>query len=215
MHLRPLPRLIIVVGIVLAFIPTTARARPITVQVRADLFFNPTGILASPGEMFSIQVTGSVNLAIFDGPYITDPNGTILVAPSIGSGAYNFFTNSAGPIGVPPMVGSQKTIVTTIQQGHAFGGPYGDLVAGFSLNPNPTSFADFSTGFAVIGASGLTTAPATGGFLTLAANDTDNIVDNAGSFTAQVSQAVAEPSTIMLLGIGIPSLLVWRRWKRG
>ena len=82
-------------------------------------------------------------------------------------------------------------------------------------NPNPTSFADFSTGFAVIGASGLTTAPATGGFLTLAANDTDNIVDNAGSFTAQVSQAVAEPSTIMLLGIGIPSLLVWRRRKRG
>ena len=130
MHLRPLPSLIIVVGIVLAFTLTTARAGLITVQVHADLFFNPTGILASSGEMFSIQATGSVNLAIFDGPYITDPNGTILFAPSIGSGAYNFFTNSAGPIGVPPMVGNQKTILTTIQPGHVFGGPYGELVAG-------------------------------------------------------------------------------------
>jgi hypothetical protein len=113
-------------------------------------------------------------------------------------------------LGAPPKVGSQKTIKTTIQPGHVFEGPYGELVAGFSPTPNPASFADFPAGFALIGASGITTAPGAGGYLFLAANDTNNPVDNSGSFAAWIT-VVPEPNTLMLLSIGI---LCWRALNR-
>src|SRR5207247_2107668 len=108
-------------------------------------------------------------LADIDGPYTTDPNGRILAAPPVGSGAYNFFTSSANPIGQPPVVGTRKFIASSGAE--LSGAPFGALVAGFSQTATPASYADFPAGFSLVGTSGSVTAPASGGYLFLGVND--------------------------------------------
>lgn len=171
--------------------------------------FNATGISASPGQVFQFQASGSVDLSATNGSYITDPNGTILFAPPVGSGAYNFFTTWADPLGGAPVVGQKKTIDPFYYGPYSplGGAPYGALVAGFSSIQNPTLYSDF-TGFTLIGASGSITAPISGGYLFLGVND-NHVTDNSGSFTAQL---VPEPAALSLALVGA-ALFGWM--KRG
>ena len=214
-----LHRAIWLAGAALFYSQPVAHADPITVTVRADLFFNPTGILASPGDRFDIEATGIVDLSTLNGGYRTDPDGTILETPPRDSGAFEFFRDRALPIGVEPLAGTERIFspIAFFLPGHLDGAPYGALVAGFSPIPNPTSFADFpdglsSRGFILVGASGSITPPSTGGYLFLGVNDFNNPWgDNGGSFLAQVTQTVPEPSTVLLLLIAGGSLLAFGR----
>jgi hypothetical protein len=158
--------------------------------VDADRFFNRTGILASPGEVFKIKATGVVDISTLNGGYKTDPDGTIVETPPRYSEAFMFFRARAAPLGVDPLAGTQKNIIhlDSSLPGHLPGAPYGALVAGFSATPNPSSFADFPNGFTLVGASGIVTAPSTGGYLFLGVNDINNPGgDNAGNFTARIT----------------------------
>lgn len=147
-------------------------------RIRANVLFGRTGIHAAPGQIFSIEAMGKSGLAD-DGPYITNANGEITIAPPVGSGAYLWFTDNASPIGLPPTVGMQKFPIGGTQLDSA---PFGALVAGFSSVRNPTSLADFPSGFQIIGASGIVTAPSFGGYLWLAVNDINNEADNSGYY---------------------------------
>ncbi len=155
----------------------------LTYDVQASQFAVATGILAAAGQGFTISASGTVNIADEDGPYITDADGTIVTAPPPGSGAYDYFTNQAAPVGTPPSVGSMKFLIG--HSDHVVNGPYGALVAGFSPSPNATMDSDFPTGFTLVGTSGSVTAPAGGGYLYFAANDWA-LTDNAGSFTVNI-----------------------------
>ena len=72
------------------------------VSVDSQAIFVPTTIYAMPGEVFRFIATGSAELAATSGGYVTDPDGTILVAPPVGSPAYDAFASSAAPIGIGP-----------------------------------------------------------------------------------------------------------------
>jgi hypothetical protein len=154
-----------------------------TVPVDSAQLFNATGVFASGGQVFQITSTGSVNLAT-QGGYVTDPDGTITVVPPAGSGAYTFYTGSAGPVGTPPSVGAKKTIIGYTPP--IEGAPFGVLVAGFSSTANPATSDDFPNGFVLVGSFGTITASTGGGYLFLTVNDI-NRNDNSGSFTATVS----------------------------
>lgn len=52
-----------------------------TILVPGTARFQATNLQATPGQLIRIQATGSVNLAVFEGPYITNADGTILIAP--------------------------------------------------------------------------------------------------------------------------------------
>jgi PEP-CTERM motif len=188
---------------------SAAYANPISID--SAVLFNSTGILASGSEGFVITATGTVDLAIFDGPYVTDPSGTIVTAPPSGSGAASFFT-FADPTGVPPAVGNQKRI-PSLFFAQLPGGPFGALVGGFSPSSSPTGFGDFPGGFSLIGSSGIITAPGGGGFLFLAVNDINNTFDNFGSFTAQVS-SVPEPASLVLVASGLSGLVLRNRRRK-
>jgi Flp pilus assembly pilin Flp len=195
---------VIASAIALAVVSTTSA---VMINVDSSQFFNQTGIQATGGEKFSITASGTVNIAEFDGPYDADPNGVITLAPPVGSGAYNFFTFNAGPVGIPPAVGDTKSILPGFSA-QLVGAPYAALVAGFSLSPSPTSFGDFPNGFQLVGSSAIITTPVGGGFLFLAVNDINNTTDNVGSFTAQVTQVTSVPESgstlsLMLLGFGL------------
>ena len=69
---------------------------PRAVTVRADTFFNATGIFVDSGHSFIIQANGVVDLSVGNGGYQTDPNGTIVIAPPATSGAFQFFRDRAG-----------------------------------------------------------------------------------------------------------------------
>jgi hypothetical protein len=157
------------------------------VTVNSAVFFNPTGILASPGQTFTITASGTANLSEFDGPYDTNPDGTIVVAPPLGSGSSSFFTNYAAPVGVVPVVGSSKIMIAPYC-GFLCGAPYGALVAGFSPIANPSSFADFPNGFTLVGSSG-TVVSSSDGYLFLGVNDFDNTWDNVGSYAAVITDS--------------------------
>ena len=222
MCFNPFLRLIWLAGAVLYCVQTVALADPITVTVRADRFFNATGILASGGDVFHIEATGIVDISTLNGGYRTDPNGTIVETPPHDSGAFEFFRDRALPIGVEPVAGTGKIFspIASFLPGHLDGAPYGALVVGFSLSPNPTSFADFpnglqSHGFILVGASRTITAPSTGGYLFLGVNDFNNPGgDNAGSFSTLVIQVVPEPGTLTLLGIGTLGLFTYNCCRR-
>jgi hypothetical protein len=206
-HAAPLVNLSALIAGV-AFCHCLARAE--STPVDADLLFNPTGIFATAGQPFTVSATGSVDLAIFDGPYDADADGTITVAFPPGSRAYNYFTYYADPIGVPPVVGAQKFIISG---GQLDGAAYGALVAGFSPIPDPTSLSDFPNGFELIGTLGVATAPSGGGYLFLAVNDINNTYDNSGAFTAEVSSAPEFTSSAYLV-IALFGLLTLKRSKR-
>lgn len=158
---------------------------PVTAtSVDSSLLFASTGIHAAPGQVFMVTASGSANLDT-GGPYITDPTGTILTGPPAGSGSYNFFTSSADPVGVPPAPGNKKLITGYAAQ--LQGAPYGALVAGFSALSSPASFADFPSGFVLVGSNGTATAPSSGGYLFLAINDIDNTRNNSGIYSATIS----------------------------
>jgi hypothetical protein len=153
-------------------------------KIWANVLFGRTGIQATPGQVFGIEAMGRVNVADQDGPYITNATGTITVAPPVGSGAYQYFTDNASPIGLPPAVGMQKFPLGGSQLDVA---AFGALVAGFASIPNPTSLSDFPSGFQLIGTSGTATAPSFGGYLFLAVNDINNTGDNAGYYLVRIS----------------------------
>ena len=152
-----------------------------TVSVDAANDVNSTGLLATVGETFSIQATGTANLADANGGYVTSPNGDIVTAPTAGSAADTFFT-AQSPAGVAPAVGGQK-----FASGYAAtldSAAYGALVAGFSTNANPTLASDFPSGFLLVGSSATVTATAAA-YLFLAVNDI-NRTDDMGSYSATV-----------------------------
>src|SRR4029079_582888 len=75
----------------LAVVFATSPVRSDTIVVPAAPFVVSSGILALGGQAYHVTATGTVELAGFDGPYETDADGQIAVAPPEGSGAYNFF----------------------------------------------------------------------------------------------------------------------------
>ena len=112
---------------------TTPCARALTVLANENFFARSTGIQATAGQSFAITATGAVDLAAFDGPYITDPGGDVLVPPPPGSGAYTYFSgaldsNRVFPLG-PPEVGSRKFMPN--------GFPYGALLVSISQSAIP------------------------------------------------------------------------------
>lgn len=162
------------------------------VAVDSAQFFNPVGILAIGGQTFSITASGTAELAMFDGPYQTDPNGVITAAPVPGGGADNYFTLAADPTGVHPAVGNTKSVLIG-SFAHLPGSPYGALVAGFSPSASPSGFGDFPDGFQFVGSSGSVVAPAGGGYFFLGINDINNTSDNSGRYLANVT-VVPEPT---------------------
>ncbi len=157
------------------------------VTVSSTKFATAAGVWASAGQVFTIKANGTVDLSSQNGSYIVDANGTIVVAPPPGSGAYRFFTNFAGPAGAAPLVGSKKLPIPPNDVAYLANGPYGTLVAGFSSNPEPRAVSDFPSGFTLIGASGSITAPFSG-LLFFAVNDSA-LGDNTGSFTLSVASS--------------------------
>jgi hypothetical protein len=157
--------------------------------VKADTFFNATGMYARPAEPFLITAQGVVDISTLNGGYRTGPDGALVATPTSDSGAFEFFRDRAGPFDTNPVRGSKKSffpLVVTLP-GHLPGAPYGALVAGFSPHSSPSSFDDFPQGFALIGAHGVAQAPNTGGYLFLSVNDFNNPGgDNAGEFRVRV-----------------------------
>jgi hypothetical protein len=207
-------------AVILGSSPST-RAAVVQATVYADDFFNPTGILAAPGQSFAISSTGEVDISVLNGGYKTDADGTILITPPPDSGAFEFFRDRAAPAGSPPLIGSAKIFspLAFFLPGHLEGVPYGALVAGFSPNPFPSSFADFgngvdSRGFVLVGSTATITAPSTGGYLFLGVNDFNNPGgDNAGAFESRIS-TIPEPTTVVLFGVGVAALLARQLQRR-
>jgi hypothetical protein len=172
--------------------------------------FDPTGIFIPPGTNVAISASGQVNLALFDGPYITKADGTILVAPPPGSGAFIFFSGQ-NPVGVPPQVGNKKN-VSFNPEGFVelIGAPYGAVLAEFSASSNPTQASDFNS-IILVAASGNLISP--GGFLSLSVNDI-NRFDNGGQFTAEVMTGIPEPTSLSVVVISLAGFSLLRGWRR-
>lgn len=164
-------------------VPPTRSTASFTVH--ANLTFSPTGIYVAPNTQFRITAAGLANLADEDGPYIADPNGTIMKAPPPNSGAWEYFKDNAAPVGIPPTLGSKKFPLGGSQLDTA---PFGALVAGFATKADATTVADFPNGFQLVGESGELVSPSSGGFLFFAVNDINNFADNDGYFLATVSR---------------------------
>jgi len=187
----------------LAAVFATSPVRSETIVVSAAPFVVSSGILALGGQAYHVTATGTVEIAGFDGPYETDADGQIAVAPPEGSGAYNFFFGQL-PVG-PPTVGSFKNIDPDYDPDSAavLGAPFGALSAGFSTTLTPTSYTmDFPEGFAVVGTDGIITAPSGGGYLMFSVNDNANRSDNFGSFAVNFT-AVPEPVSFLLAAVGL------------
>src|SRR5215472_16276640 len=88
--------------------PGLPTRNPASFTVPANLVFSSTGIYAAPNTEFRIIAAGLANLADEDGPYITDPNGTLMQAPPSNYGAYGYFRDYAAPVGKPPILGKRK-----------------------------------------------------------------------------------------------------------
>jgi hypothetical protein len=172
---------------VAAFAARPARAQGTQITVSSAVYTNNTGIAVKAGQQIKIAATGTANLADDNGPYITDPNGTIVTAPPDGSGAFNFFENNASPEGEPPVAGEQKSIVSG---GQLNGQPFGAIVAAIL----PNGGGDL-TAFTLIGSDGTYKAPVDG-VLCLSVNDINNTDDNQGSYVATVSTLTASIAAV-------------------
>lgn len=198
---------------VLSCVALTAHAYEgaFTTTVNSAQIVDDTGIFVNAGQVVTVTATGTVDLAIFAGGYVTDPSGLIVTTPPAGSGSDVFFTANAAPVGVPPTAGTRKNIIAG---GRIDGAAFGALVAGISPNPAATSNVDFPNGFILIGTGRSFTASASG-YLYFAVNDIGNNADNAGSFS--VTGTIATQAVPMLgsLGMGALALLLalfaWRR----
>ena len=164
----------------------TPMSGQIVMQVHSAVQYNPTGIFMSAGQKAEIAGKGIVNLADANGPYETDPAGTIFVAPAPGSSGYSFFQFHAAPIGVPPAKYQRKLLIPP-QAGPLMYAPYGALVAGISPSANPQSEADFPNGFTYIGSLGSVLA-LSDGYLYLSVNDNFPPLDNQGSYFASIQE---------------------------
>lgn len=175
-------------GTAFVTLAAVSASRPLlAVNVDSSKVVVSAGIQASGGQTFSVSASGTVNLSSIDGPYNTDAYGTIVSAPAAGTGSAIFFTNNAGPIGVAPVVGARKLLISPYT-GHLMNAPYGALVAGFSPKSDAASLSDFPTGFMLVGTGTILVAPPGGGYLFFAVNDYWP-ADNAGSFSVNVSSA--------------------------
>lgn len=174
---------------VAAFIACQAIASdPEFLEVQANVFFNATSIQASAGESFLITAKGIVDLSNQNGGYLTEPDGTIAATPPVGSGAFEFFLNTASPTNTDPVQGSRKSILLQFPA-HLPGAPYGALVAGFSQIETPSSLTDFPDGFTLINTDGIARAPTTGGYLFFGVNEIFGTTgDNSGSFRVKISR---------------------------
>lgn len=155
-------------------------------NVRSDVLFNPTNMQAFAGESFLIVAKGIVDISNQNGGYRVTSDGTIVVTPQANSGAFQYFRDYAEPTNTNPVQGSRKSVLQA-WPAHLPGAPYGALVAGFSLNPTPSSSADFPNGFTLINMGGIARAPTTGGYLFLGANEMFGATnDNSGSFEVEI-----------------------------
>jgi len=184
----------------------TTSAHAAFVNVDSSQTFNSTGIQVIAGQVYFVTATGSVNLATGDGPYITDPDGTILVAPNSSAGSYFFFTSMTSPGGTPPAVGDRK--YPLLYPGQSATAALGALVAGLSAIANPTGLSDFPSGFELIGSSGFFIAPS-GGYLFFAVND-NAPGDNLGTYSAEIT-LTPEPGTLSLTVSAFAAWLCVRR----
>ncbi len=178
------------------------------------------GVVATPSQVFQITATGEIEMAATYGPYVTNPDGTILVAPPVPPpgewGVYYYMLDETG--GTPAVEGG---VVNTSSRwtndiGRLVGSPFGGLIAGFSSTLTPTSLSDFANGFTFIGSSGSITAPVGAPYLFLSINDTDRS-DNVGAYTATVTNAepVPEPSPLVLTVLGLVAGCAGRRqWSK-
>ena len=121
-----------------------------TVLVPSTQNFTDSGIFAMGGEVYQIETTGTVDLAVPD-TYKTDPNGTIVTAPATGSGAYQFFQSSAVPTGEPPVVGGRKLVA---RENWLAYGPQGALVAGYIPPLDELARTGYPETFRVVDGSG-------------------------------------------------------------
>ena len=167
-------------GMLTCLSPTSAKAQTATpFSVDSSLYVCATGIQVNAGQTVTITASGSVDISDMNGGYFTDPNGTIQVTPDDQSDSYSYFLNNANPTGVPPLAGTQKTIIFG---GQLNGKPYGALVAGFA----PTQTGGDPSSFFLVGSSSTFTAQ-TSGYLYLAVNDINNSYDNNGFFSASIT----------------------------
>ena len=181
--MKPFWMLSLVLGTLLH--PGLPTSKPASFTVPANVMFSPTGVYAPPNTEYRIIAAGLANLADEDGPYITDPNGTLMQAPPSNYGAYEYFQDYAAPVGKPPILGKRKFPLGGTPLDTA---PFGALVAGFATTENPTSLADFPNGFQFVGRGAEIVAPASGGYLFFVVNDINNTADNDGYFLAVVSR---------------------------
>ena len=128
---------------------TAGLAHGQTFQVDSAANFTPTGIFAEEGEMFRIEATGQVDLAVPD-TYVTDPDGTIITAPAAGTGAFDFFRDATFPNGFPPAVGQRKLVAMENWLPFA---PHGALLAGYFLSTADLAALGYPDQFRVIGSS--------------------------------------------------------------
>jgi len=201
---------------VLLAVSTPSWGRADVVVVNPGVALNPAaGILVTPLTVVTLQsATGTVNLGSTDGNYVTDANGTIVTAPTPGSGAANFFTNFATPVGVTPVVGGTKGIPAGFNAvGTLSNAPFGALIYGFSTVANPATLSDFIGGTFNLAGAGPLAIPVPAGAVKLyfAVNDLPGARgDNTGSFTVTYT-AVPEPGPIALALVGGLGVLAARR----
>ena len=87
------------------------------------------------GAEVRISSTGEVSLAS-DDAYSTSTDGNITKAPSVGSGAYNYFINNALPLNVAPTVGIAKTPADSAASLRS--APFGALLGGWAKSGSVT-----------------------------------------------------------------------------
>ena len=169
-----------------ALASTPAKASSFVVSPQYDSVLSD--IFVTAGQQYNLTATGLVNLALFDGPYITDANGAIVSSPPVGSGAYNYFSQFG-----TPSVGNVLN----------YSGPYNAPFGALAMWNN--SLSQWQT----VGTNAIFTAEQSG-YLSFAVSSTGWRSDDTGSFTIDV-KSVPEPTTLLGLAIAGISLVALKR----